>query len=58
MSPRDLSDNPKRKKPLAPLQERFLNVGLKGFKDFDIIELLLLSPELTPRSVGSSQDSL
>ena len=34
---------------LMPLQERFVNSGLEGFKGREIIELLLLSPDLPPR---------
>jgi len=34
---------------LMPLQERFIRSGLEGFKDREIIGLLLLSPDLTPR---------
>jgi len=51
-SPSNLLDNPKRIRPLAPLQERFLRAGLKGLKESDIIKLLLLSPELTPAECG------
>jgi len=49
MSPNNLLDAPKRRRPLTLLQERFLKFGLEGFKDREIIELLLLSPELSPR---------
>jgi len=49
MSPNNLLDASKRRRPLTPLQERFLKSGLEGFKDREIIELLLLSPELSPR---------
>ena len=47
MSPNNLLDAPKRRRPLTPLQERFLRSGLEGFKDREIIELLLQSPELS-----------
>ena len=49
LSPNNLLDAPKRRRPLTPLQERFLKSGLGGFKDREIIELLLLSPDLSPR---------
>ncbi len=47
MSPNNLSDRPKRQRPLTSLQERFVKSGLEGFKDREIIELLLLSPDLS-----------
>ena len=34
---------------LTSLQKEFLKSGLEGFKDREIIELLLLSPDLSPR---------
>jgi len=49
MSPSNVLENPKRQRPLAPLQERFVRSGIEGFKDREIIELLLLCPELSPR---------
>jgi len=45
--PSSLLDRPKR--PLTPLQRRFIESGLEGFKDREIIELLLLCPDLPPR---------
>jgi len=41
MSPDNPSDSPKRRKPLTPLQERFIQSGLKDFSDQETIELLL-----------------
>ena len=37
------------RRPFTPIQERFLKSGTEGFKDREIIELLLLSPGLSPR---------
>ena len=37
-----------REKDLTPLQERFIKLGLEGFNDRQIIELLLLCPDLPP----------
>jgi len=48
MSLNNLLDAPERRRPLTPLQERFLKFGLKGFSDREMIELLLLCPDLTP----------
>lgn len=43
-----LADRGKEHKHLTPLQERFLKSGLEGFNDRQIIELLLLCPDLPP----------
>jgi len=37
-----------RERPLTPIQERFIKSGLEGFNDRQIIELLLLCPDLPP----------
>jgi len=42
MSPSTLADE----RPLTPLQEKFLRSGLEGFSDRQVIELLLLCPDL------------
>jgi DNA repair protein RadC len=39
---------PGEKKGLTSLQKRFLNAGIKGLRDRDIMELLLLSFDITP----------
>jgi len=41
MPPNNLLDAPKRRRPLTPLQERFLKSGLEDFSDREMIELLL-----------------
>jgi DNA repair protein RadC len=38
-----------KERTLTPLQQRFIKVGLEGFKDREVIELLLLSPDLPPK---------
>ncbi|MFC2024726.1 DNA repair protein RadC, partial [Chloroflexota bacterium] len=37
------------KRPLTALQERFLEFGIKGFSTAEIVELLLVYPDLPPR---------
>ncbi len=42
-----------KQRPLTRLQERFIKSGLEGFKDHEIIKLLLLSPDLPPRECNN-----